>query len=226
MYISVKNIYKRFSFGKDLINVINGATYSFKSGSIYAISGNSGSGKSTFLNLVGLLDYCSEGSIIYDGVDVSKLSNNERTIYRRKNIGFVFQNFNLINNLSCFDNVMIPLLVNNELTKREASDKVKELLDSVNMIKRSEHYPTTLSGGEQQRTAIARALVNGPSVLLADEPTGNVDKDSEKAILETFRKLSDSGKVVIIVTHSDRVKEYADYECRLEEGRLIGNGEN
>ena len=202
------------------MEILKGVNMECQSGEIVAIVGNSGSGKSTFLNILAMIDTCSSGEYYIEGIDVFRLSDNDRVDFRAKNIGIVFQQYNLINNLSCYDNVKIPLYVNHTVPKKDRDKWIREKLEMVGMTHRMSHFPKTLSGGEQQRVAIARAIINEPKIILADEPTGNVDLENEQQILKLFRSIAKKGKLVIIVTHSQNVMAFADTVYKINEGYL------
>ena len=186
---------------------------------IIGITGGSGCGKSTLLQVLGLLDKCTEGSVIINGKDVSKLKGNELADVRKNNLGFVFQSFHLNSHMKLYENIMLPMLINDEYkTKAEMKEKALELAEKVGLSHRTEHYPGELSGGEQQRVAIARALANNPDFILADEPTGNLDSKNEAMIFEELKKLSKSGKGVLVVCHNDAILDYADKIYIMKDG--------
>lgn len=202
------------------IDVLNNVSMSFERGKFYAIMGKSGAGKTTLIQLLGLLDDFSSGDLEIGGVNTSYLTEKEKDILRNKKIGFVFQSFYLNSNLSAFDNVLLPTFVNDELSEQEANEKVNSLFKELSIEHRMNHYPNELSGGEQQRVAIARALVNEPDILLADEPTGNLDSENEKNVLSLLKNKSNNGKCVIVVSHNKEIKEYADTVLTLQNGIL------
>lgn len=223
MKISLSKVTKTFLHSSEKIQVLDDINYLFESGKIYTISGKSGVGKTTLLNIIGMLDKQSDGDIFYSGTNINTIQSKEQAEFRRKNIGFIFQEYQLLDNMTCLRNVQLPLWTDKKIGKKEGKMISTHWLKLVGLENRLNHYPTTLSGGEQQRTAIARALVSNPKVVLADEPTGNVDEESEKIILDIFRILADQGKLVIIVTHSKTVKDFADISLQLEEGKLVPN---
>lgn len=223
MYISISKLSKSYNFEGETLNVLNNVEFTFKEGTIYTISGKSGVGKTTLLNIIGMLDKQSDGDIFYSGTNINTIQSKEQAEFRRKNIGFIFQEYQLLDNMTCLRNVQLPLWTDKKIGKKKGKMISTHWLKLVGLENRLNHYPTTLSGGEQQRTAIARALVSNPKVVLADEPTGNVDEESEKIILDIFRTLADQGKLVIIVTHSKTVKDFADISLKLEEGKLVPN---
>ena len=216
--IETYNLTKVYRLGKRLVPALNGITLQIKQGSILIITGRSGSGKSTFLNLVGCLDRPSEGKVVLNGIEVSNLPERDLPIIRRKSIGFVFQHFHLLPHLNALENVMLPLKYA-RVPRREAEARAMELLKEVNMEHRIDHYPNELSGGEQQRVAIARALVNSPSVVLADEPTGDLDTKTALSIFDLIKRLNDTaGQTFIIATHDNSVIDYAERIIQLQDG--------
>lgn len=220
--IVLKNVSKHFKLGGDTVKALDGATYCFKKGKMTAVVGKSGSGKSTILNLVGLLERPDSGEVFMEDLCINKLSEKRAVIFRREKIGFVFQSFNLIPNLTTIENVMLPLDFTNNKKRREKIKIASNLLNMVGVKKeRFRHTPGKLSGGEQQRVAIARALVNNPEIILADEPTGNLDDDNGRKIIKILKDLTAEGKTVIIVTHDNTVREISDYSVRLHDGRIV-----
>ena len=189
-----------------------------ESGSIVAIVGDSGSGKTTLINILAMLDSETAGIYRWNDMDVFSLNKEDKEKLLAEEIGIVFQHFNLINNMNCYDNVKIPLYLNSSIDRKDRDRIIKDILECVGLEDRMLHYPNTLSGGEQQRLAIARALIKNPKIIFADEPTGNVDKANEKKILDLFRKIADSGHIVILATHSDEVKKIADKVYKISKG--------
>lgn len=188
-----------------------------ESGEFVAIMGPSGCGKSTLLNMLGLIDRPTAGSILLDGQDVSELDEKSAANWRKHRIGFVFQSFNLIDELNVFENIELPLIY----TKRSAQEKrelVEELLETMRLLHRKHHFPYQLSGGQKQRVALARAMVNQPNILLADEPTGNLDSQSGEEILELLSELNNHGTTVVLVTHSERDASYAKRVIKMRDG--------
>lgn len=220
MKLEVRNITKTIKHENTYIEILKGVNIECQSGEIVAIVGNSGSGKSTLLNIMSMIDTCSSGEYFIGETDVFRLSDNEKVDFRAKNIGIVFQQYNLINNLSCYDNVKIPLYVNHTISRKDRDKRIKEKMEMVGMKHRISHLPKTLSGGEQQRVAIARAIINEPQIILADEPTGNVDLENEQQILKIFRDIAKNGKLVIIVTHSQNIMAFADRVYKINNGYL------
>jgi len=182
--------------------------------------GSSGSGKSTLLNLIGCLDRPTSGKIFIDGIETSGLSDNDLAKIRGKKIGFIFQNFNLVSRLNALRNVELPMIYQ-EIPKTERNRRAKDLLTQVGLDDRLTHRPTELSGGERQRIAIARALANDPAIILADEPTGNLDTKTSQQIMDIFKKLHDQGRTLIIVTHDPQVGAFADRIIRIVDGKIV-----
>ncbi len=212
---------KEYKINNEKFSALNNISVKFDDGKFYGIVGHSGSGKSTLINILGLLDNFEYGKYTINKIDVSKLSESEKSVYRKKYFGFVFQSFYLNKNLTSLENVIIPMLINNELTKKGREEKAKELLIKLGLEKKMYNKPNQLSGGEQQRVAIARALANNPKVIIADEPTGNLDKKNEKIVFDYLKKIVlDEGKTVIVVSHNDIVNDYAEIIYEIEEGQL------
>ena len=213
--ISLEHLSKSFTEGSVVHRVLKSVDAEFAEGECIALLGRSGSGKSTILNLISGIDKPDSGRIVIGGVDITALSEHKRTLFRRKNIGFIYQFFNLIPTLTVLENVMLPL----ELNGKNDSSRALELLDEVSLLDRKGDYPDRLSGGEQQRVAIIRALVHDPVIILADEPTGNIDKETGHGILDIMERLiRKKNKNLIMVTHSKEVAKFADRLLLLEEG--------
>ena len=220
--IRVENIMKSFS-PEDVVTVaLNGVSLEVKEGEFVAIMGPSGGGKSTLLNILGLLDNPNEGTYRLDGVEVARMKETDRTKLRRGRIGFVFQSFNLIDELTVEENIDLQLKYLN-LSKAERKARVLEILRQVNMSHRAKHYPQQLSGGQQQRVAIARAVVGKPRIILADEPTGNLDSKHGKEIMELLAQLNAEGTTIVMVTHSQRDAAYAHRIINLLDGEVVNN---
>ncbi|HCC68738.1 MAG TPA: macrolide ABC transporter ATP-binding protein [Nitrospiraceae bacterium] len=215
--IDLRNIKKSYPLSKITIDVLKNIDIEVKKGEFVAIMGPSGSGKSTLLNIIGCLDRPTSGTYLLDGVDVSKKSDNELAEIRNRKIGFVFQSFNLLPRFSAWKNVELPLLYNG-LSAKERKHMAIEFLDKVRLRDRVEHNPSELSGGERQRVAIARALVNNPSIMLADEPTGNLDSRSGAEILEIFKGLNREGVTILLVTHEKEITDRADRAITIKDG--------
>ena len=218
--VKIENGYKEYIKYKERIDILEDINVSFETNKIYMIVGESGAGKTTLLNIIGTLDSLTKGNLYIDGKDVTKLNENEKAKLRMEKIGFIFQDFYLNKYMTVEENIMEPLYINEKYNKTTRKQRTDQLIEMVNLTDRKKHFPRELSGGEQQRVAIARALANEPDIILADEPTGNLDKSNEIKIFEILKSLRDNGKCVIVVTHSDRVKKYADIILKLEEGKL------
>lgn len=221
--IEVINGIKEYEMKESKVLAINNINLKidYSKGGFYVIMGHSGSGKSTLIQILGMLDSLSYGDYIFDGKDVSKMSDLEKSEIRTYKIGFVFQSFYLNQYLKAYENVIQPMMINKNINKNERKSKAYDLLKLVNLENRIQHFPKELSGGEQQRVAIARALANNPNIILADEPTGNLDENNEKIIFELLKKISNSGKCVIVVSHNPEIKKYADYLFEMTNGNLI-----
>jgi putative ABC transport system ATP-binding protein len=219
--IKLDNVTKRYEEAGVERTILHDVSMEFGCGEFTVLLGRSGSGKSTLLNLIGGIDEPSAGDVLIDGQSITRMSDTERTLFRRRHIGFIFQAFNLIPTLSVLENVMLPL----ELAGRPSSvvkQRARELLDQVGLSHRIDAFPDRLSGGEQQRVAIARALINDPLVVLADEPTGNLDYDTGRLVLDLLDTLTrKAGKNLVMVTHSEEVIGVADRVLRLKEGKLV-----
>jgi putative ABC transport system ATP-binding protein len=217
--ILVENLSKVYELGKTQVKALCGVTFDVKKNEFIAIMGPSGSGKSTLMNLIGCLDTPTEGKYLLNGKLVSTMTENELAHIRNREIGFVFQVFNLLPRATAFRNVELPLIYKGA-RKKEREDKVRKALALVDMKERMTHRPPELSGGERQRVAIARALVNEPSLLLADEPTGNLDSKTGQEILNLFHRLHERGNTIIIVTHDSNVAQQTERILFLKDGRL------
>jgi len=221
--IKLEKIWKIYQLGGVKVNVLRGINLEIAPGSFITIMGSSGSGKSTLLHIIGCLDLPSQGKISFEGRDVSKLSQNQLAEIRGKKIGFVFQQFNLLANLNALENVMLPMTFQGVIEK-ERKEKAETLLASLDLEKRIFHRPSELSGGEQQRIAIARALSNDPDIVLADEPTGNLDSTTGKQILEILVDLhKKKGKTIIVVTHDPNIASYSKEIINIKDGEIISN---
>lgn len=218
--ISVQNVSKAYKLGKQTVHALRDVTLSIRRGEFVAITGASGSGKSTLLQLIGCLDKPTTGNVIIEGAITTKLSNNKLSDLRQKSIGFIFQSFYLQPFLSLDDNLAVPAMFTSE-KKTEINGKVERLLRQVGLTDRAKHFPKELSGGQIQRAAIARALINNPHIILADEPTGNLDSTNSKAIIDLFRAIRDElGTTVIIVTHDAEIARQADRTIQLKDGAI------
>ena len=220
MIITVDKINKTYKNGSLELQVLKNISFKVDKGEFLAIMGSSGSGKSTMMNILGCLDNQYEGRYILDGIDISKSTENELSEIRNKKIGFIFQSFNLLPRLTALENVELPL-VYSSIPKEERHKRANELLEMVGLKDRIHHRPNELSGGQRQRVAIARALVNNPSIILADEPTGNLDSKSEGEIIEILQKLNKMGKTIVIVTHEPSIGEIAERKIVFKDGEII-----
>ena len=220
MIITVDKINKTYKNGSLELQVLKNISFKVDKGEFLAIMGSSGSGKSTMMNILGCLDNQYEGRYILDGIDISKSNENELSEIRNKKIGFIFQSFNLLPRLTALENVELPL-VYSSIPKEKRHKRANELLEMVGLKDRTHHRPNELSGGQRQRVAIARALVNNPSIILADEPTGNLDSKSEEEIIEILQKLNKMGKTIVIVTHEPSIGEIAERKIVFKDGEII-----
>ena len=221
--IRVENAWKEYKKKSEIVQALKNVNVEFEAGKIYAIIGRSGSGKSTLLYNIGLMDTLTKGSIYFNEKNVSQLNDKEKSRLRMKEIGFIFQGFNLNKNLKVNENILLPMFINEKYTKEKREKKVRALLEMLDIGDKANRFPRELSGGEEQRVAIARALANEPEVILADEPTGNLDEENEKIIFEILKKLSLGGKCVIVVSHNPEIKEYADKIFEMNNGELSKN---
>lgn len=217
--IRIKGIKKIYSLGKQQVNALNGVDITIRKNEYVAIMGPSGSGKSTMMNILGCLDTPTEGSYILNGTDVSKMDDFKLAEVRNKEIGFVFQSFNLLPRYNALDNVALPLIYAG-YSKQERIEKATKALEIVGLADRMEHKPSELSGGQRQRIAIARALINNPSIILADEPTGNLDTKTSVDIMNLFEEIYNNGNTVIVVTHEEDIARYARRIIRLRDGKI------
>ena len=217
--IHLEEIKKSYFMGKQELQVLKGISLDILRNEYVALMGPSGSGKSTLMNILGCLDSPTSGNYILNGHDVSKMLDNELADIRNKEIGFVFQQFNLLPRLSALENVALPLVYAG-IPKKERLEMAHEVLRKVDLTDRSHHRPNELSGGQCQRVAIARALVNNPSMILADEPTGNLDTKTSYEIMNIFAKIHDEGNTVVLVTHEEDISNYAKRVIRLRDGLL------
>ena len=217
--IHLENIRKSYFLGKNELQVLKGISLNIFKNEYVALMGPSGSGKSTLMNLLGCLDTASAGKYILNGKDVSRMPDNDLAEVRNKEIGFVFQQFNLLPRLTAAENVTLPLVYAG-IGKKERNDRAMEVLKKVKLDDRSHHKPNELSGGQAQRVAIARALINNPSIILADEPTGNLDSKTSYEIMEIIEKIHNDGNTVILVTHEEDISLYAHRIIRLRDGEV------
>ena len=217
--IKITNIKRNFSLGNETVYVLKGIDLEIKKGEYVALMGPSGSGKSTLMNLLGCLDTPTSGNYILNGKDVSKMKDDELAEIRNKEIGFVFQTFNLLPRKTALDNVALPMIYAG-YSKSERVARATDVLQQVNLADRMDHQPNQLSGGQRQRVAIARALVNKPSIILADEPTGNLDSKTSVEIMKLFGDIHAQGNTVILVTHEEDIAAYAHRVIRLRDGLI------
>ncbi len=218
--IEVQNLYKSFKLGKDTVDVLKDISFSVDKGDFLSIMGPSGCGKSTLLYLLGGLDKPSKGSILIDGRDYNSMKEKEKSIMRRRQLGFVFQFYNLVPNLNVEDNILLPLLLDGKKPKH-FKDDLTEILDVIGMSDKRKHTPRELSGGQQQRVAIARALLFNPEIILADEPIGNLDSKSGTEIMKLFKTVNkEFGKTIIQVTHSHDAASFGNSILNLKDGEI------
>ncbi len=218
--IKIENVSKKYKNKERIISVLDNVNYEFEANKLYCIIGKSGAGKTTLIEILGLLLDFDSGKILINQKDVSSLSDNEKSIMRNKNFGFVFQSYYLNPLMKAYENVMLPMYLDKSINNNQRKEKAFKLLSQVDLKDREKHFPKELSGGEQQRVAIARALANNPDIILADEPTGALDTENAINILNILKELSKQGKCVIVVSHDDRVKEYADIVLKIEDKKI------
>jgi len=218
--IKLQNVWKTYKMGDVEVHALRGLDLEVKQGEFLAIQGPSGSGKSTAMNLIGCLDIPSKGKIFLENQNISELHESDLAQIRGRKIGFIFQQFNLINTLSALENVMLPMIFQ-DIPEAERRKKAKELLTLVELGDRVNHKPTELSGGQQQRVAIARSLAIDPDVLLADEPTGNLDSKTGVTVMDFLKKLHDEGKTIVMVTHDDKLAKKAQRIEYLKDGQIV-----
>ena len=219
--VRLRSLSKRYSEADSTLTVLNNVDLDIQAGEFFLLLGSSGSGKSTLLNLISGIDQPSEGAVIINGTDITNLNEHQRTLFRRDHIGIVFQFFNLLPTLTVLENITLPQELQG-VRRKESEAKARALLERVGLADRAEDFPDKLSGGEQQRVAIARALIHGPLLLLADEPTGNLDEETGEAVLALLLELTrEVGKTLVMATHNPSIVPLADRVCRLHHGKLI-----
>lgn len=218
MLIEIRNLKKQFETGEVVTKVLHGLSFGIHKGEFVSIMGPSGSGKSTLMHILGLLDRASSGTYKLDGTEVTKMSDDELAIFRNRKIGFVFQAFNLLSRTSVLENVKLPLTYSDN--KKNMNEKAQKVLASVGLDHRLDYFTNQISGGEKQRVAIARALVNNPSVIFADEPTGNLDSKSGIQVMQILQKLNEAGNTIILVTHETFTAEHAERVIYLRDGMI------
>ncbi len=224
MILSVKNLKKYYTTGENIVKALDGVNLEIQKGEFLAIVGTSGSGKSTLLNMLGGLDNPTSGVVIVDGQDISKMSRDELTVFRRRKIGFVFQNYNLLPLMNVYENIVLPIKLDGIKPDETFIDEILKLL---NLESKKYAMPNQLSGGQQQRAALARALAAKPSIILADEPTGNLDSRTSQDVLGLVKISSHKfAQTVVMITHNDEIAQMADRIIRLEDGKIIKGGEN
>lgn len=218
--IDVRNVYKIYNPGENQVNALDGVSLTIDEGEFVAIIGQSGSGKSTLMNMLGLLDVPTSGEYYINGNLVEDLTDDEMSDIRNKQIGFIFQGFNLISSLNAIENVELPLVYRG-MSKNDRREKSIAALKQVGLEKRMHHLPAALSGGQQQRVAVARAIAAAPPVILADEPTGNLDTRSTKDVMQILHNLKDEGRTVIVITHDNEIAEQAERVIRIRDGKVV-----
>ncbi len=220
MLLQLINVSKTYFLDGISVNALKGINFRVEKGQFLAIMGSSGSGKSTLMHIAGCLDTPTTGQVIFEGQDISKLSEEELARIRNNKIGFVFQSFNLIPRTIAKDNVALPLLYAG-VKQSERNQRAESALSEVDLVQRINHFPNQLSGGEQQRVAIARALINRPSIIMADEPTGNLDTKTGNEIMKMFKKIHQAGNTIIMVTHELEIAKLAQKTIRIQDGRIV-----
>ena len=222
--IRVEDLVKVYRMGDVEVRALNGVSLSVRTGEFVAVMGSSGSGKSTFMNIVGCLDRPTSGRYFLDGHDVSELSRDDRAEIRNAKIGFVFQSFNLLSRTSALENVELPLLYAKDPHASDSrEEKARQCLEMVGLAGREGHYPNQLSGGQQQRVAIARSMINDPAIILADEPTGNLDSRTSEDVMAVFQTLNRAGKTVVLITHEPDIAQFARRIVVFKDGKVLSD---
>ncbi len=222
--VQIEEIHKIYQSGEVPVHAVRGVSLTIERGDFVAIMGASGSGKSTLMNLLGCLDRPTQGRYLLDGTDVAGLDRNQLADIRNQKLGFVFQGFNLLSRTTALENVELPMLYGaRRMSSREMHDRAMKSLELVGLAQRADHFPSQLSGGQQQRVAIARALINDPQVLLADEPTGNLDSKTSVEIMGVFQKLNEQGITIVMVTHELDIAHYCKRNLIMRDGRLVSD---
>ena len=224
--LCLENIRRNFRVGNEEVHALRGVSFTINEGEFVTIQGTSGSGKSTMLNILGCLDTPTSGNYYLDGVEVQKMSRNERARLRNRKIGFIFQNYNLLPKTTALENVELPLLYNSAISSKERVERATRALEAVGLSDRLYHKSNQMSGGQQQRVAIARALVNDPAVILADEATGNLDTRTSFSILVLLQQLHKRGCTIIFVTHNPEIAAYSSRNITLRDGKIVGDTVN
>lgn len=224
--IKLKDINKYYKVGKEKFHVLKSLNINIEEGDFVMIMGKSGSGKTTLLNVLALLDKFDDGSYFFNYENISNLNENQRSTFRNKHIGFIFQQFNLIETLNVYQNIELPLIYDGKLNKSERENIIKEKLNEVGLLDKIKSMPLQLSGGQQQRIAIARSLVNNPKLIFADEPTGALDSETSNDIMNILKKLNNQGKTIIMVTHDADLIKYATKVIKLKDGILYEEANN
>lgn len=214
------NVNKSYNTSYGKLQILKNISVSFEKGKFYAIMGRSGSGKSTLVNILGLLDNFDDGDYYLNDINVKQLNDKTKSKIRGLNIGFVFQSFYLNKNLTAYENIILPTYINDKIDDTKRKSRALNIMKKLEIIDRKEHKPSSLSGGEQQRVAIARALINNPDIIIADEPTGNLDSSNELEVLKILKEISKQGKIVIVVSHNPIIKNYADILYKINDGKI------
>jgi putative ABC transport system ATP-binding protein len=219
--IELQDVWKIYRMGEFDVPALAGIDFSVKAREFVAITGPSGCGKSTMLNMIGCLDIPTSGKVLLEGKDISDFKSDELARVRGKKIGFIFQTFNLYPTLTALENIRLPMRIH-EIPEKEVEDTSKKLLEMIGLSDRGNHFPSQLSGGQQQRVAVARALSTGPSILLADEPTGNLDTKSGGEVMDVFKQLNSEGITTVMITHDPKIAGYAGRIVKMLDGKIVG----